>query len=177
MMPEPTTSPSKQIALVGMMGSGKSTVGALLAERLGRRFYDSDADIEAQTSMTVAEIFAEQGEQAFRDLEEAVVASALLAQGPGVIAVAGGAVMREATRWLLSENSTVIWLRAPVDVLTSRVVEQHLERPMLGSHPGEALQRLSLTRDPVYEALADYTVSTDGREPAAIVDEIIEALR
>ena len=112
--------PDRPIALIGLMGSGKSTIGARLARRLGLPFVDSDAEIEAAARMSIAELFEAFGEEGFRDGERRVIAR--LMDGPRrVIATGGGAWMDARTRALLAERALVIWLRADIDVLVERV--------------------------------------------------------
>src|SRR5580658_9420688 len=103
-----------------MMGAGKTTVGLLLAQELGWDYSDSDAEVEADTGMTVPELFAAKGEGAFRDAEAQALARACASEAPCVIAVAGGAVLRAENRTLIVASGTVIWLRATPAVLASR---------------------------------------------------------
>ncbi|HTX62475.1 MAG TPA: shikimate kinase, partial [Acidimicrobiales bacterium] len=107
--------------LVGMMGAGKTTVGELLARRLGWRYIDSDEEVEAFTGHTVKELFELGGEQAFRPIESEALAAAMEGDGPSVISVAGGAVLDPANRELLRHAGTVVWLRARPDTLLRRI--------------------------------------------------------
>ena len=157
-----------------MMGAGKTTIGRLLAQRLQRRYLDSDAEVEASTGRTVRQIFEADGEAAFRR-EEARVLGEALAQEPAVISVAGGAVLSEANRKLVREGGTVVWLRAEVETLARRVgTGDH--RPLLGDDPAAALNRLYEVRKPLYEELAEVTVDVDELEPDAVASAILERL-
>ena len=163
------------ILLVGMMGSGKSTVGRALARRLGWRHLDSDEQVELRTGRTVPEIFASEGEAAFRAEESAALAQGL-ASGPGVvISVAGGAVLDPENRRRLADGGTVVWLRAGVDTLAARV-GKGAGRPLLGEDPAGSLARLYEQRRPLYEELADVAVDVDASSPDEVVDEILERL-
>nr|MBA3303085.1 bifunctional shikimate kinase/3-dehydroquinate synthase [Acidimicrobiia bacterium] len=132
------------LVLVGMMGSGKTSVGELVAERLGRKLVDSDAVIEARTGRTVREIFEADGEAAFRTLESEALAEALASPQPAVVAAAGGVVLDEANRELLRSGGgrRVVWLDADPSVLAARV-EKGDHRPLLGDDPEAAMVRLA----------------------------------
>jgi len=161
----------KPIALVGLMGAGKSTVGRRLAARLGLPFADSDAEIEAEAGLTIAAIFERFGEAEFRARERAVVAR-LVAGGPAVIATGGGAFIDEGTRALILARCTAVWLDGDAGTLARRVARQG-GRPLLaGEDPAAALARLAETRGPYY-AEAHLRVRSD----EAAVETIIEALR
>ncbi len=163
----------KPLALIGMMGSGKSTVGRVLARELNREFLDSDAEIEERVGRSVAQIFRDFGEEAFREWESEVVREALDAERPAVIGVAGGAVLREETRMRLKQ-AHVVWLRAPIETLIERVKRRHLDRPMISNDPDGSMRALYEVREPIYESLADEIVDVDGRSPADIANTIME---
>lgn len=152
------------VVLVGMMGTGKSTVGALVAARLGRVLYDSDAMIEARQHKTVAELWEEGGEQAYRALETEALTEALGAAQPGVVAAAGGVVLAAANRTALQRVSerggVVVWLRADPAVLAGRVhAGDH--RPLLREDPVGTLRRLTAQREVLYAEVADRTLDID----------------
>lgn len=160
--------------LIGMMGSGKTSVGRPLARRLGLDFVDADAEIEAAYCMTIPEIFAQHGEPYFRHIEQRVLAR-LFAEGPRVVATGGGAFMSAETRARIAEKGLSIWLKADFDVLVRRV-RSRANRPLLQTpDPDDALRRLIDDRYPLY-ALADVTVvSTDGSHEVAAA-ETMQAL-
>ncbi len=162
------------IALVGLMGSGKSSTGRRLAQRLGLPFVDADYEIELAAGMTIAEIFARNGEAYFRDGERRVMAR-LLADGPKIIATGGGAFMNAETRQRIAEFAISVWLKADPDVLWRRV-RKRSHRPLLQGPDAETtLRALMKARYPVY-AEADITVtSRDGPHEIA-VEEILAAL-
>ena len=162
----------QHVVLVGMMGAGKSTVARVLAARLGRDVCDSDVKIERDTGRTVREIFAEEGEPAFRSLETAALIDALADPEPHVIAAAGGVVLAEANRAALRASAArVVWLSADIDTLVARVASG-VHRPLLDGDPEAALRRLAAEREPLYREVADAIVSVDGRS----VDEVVEAV-
>lgn len=152
-----------------MMGSGKTTVGRLLATRLGRRFHDSDEEVLARTGMTIPAIFHARGEAAFRAEERAVLALATAEGPPAVIAVAGGAVLDPDSRRRIRRAGRVIWLRAAPNVLAGRV-GRGLGRPLLDGDAALALQLLDSRRRPLYQALADATVDVDWLTPAVAAE-------
>ena len=167
------------LALVGTRGSGKSTVGRILAERLARPFVDADVEFERKFGRTIASIFAEEGEPAFRDREERVLAE-LTTSRPGVIlATGGGVVLREANREALRSFGRVVWLRADPDVVSSRLRADRLEldrRPALT--PAGTLAELAAVleaRSPLYEAVADLIVETSGRTAEGVAEAILDA--
>jgi shikimate kinase len=164
-----------RILLVGMMGAGKTTTGNLLAERLGWAYRDSDADVEAATGLTVPELFARDGEAAFRRAEAAVLAEACADPSPSVVSVAGGAVLSEQNRRLVTSNGIVVWLRARPETLAARVGEG-TGRPLLGDDPAEAVVRLNAVRAPLYAEVADVVLDVDELDPVTVADRIIDAM-
>ncbi|MBG0817303.1 shikimate kinase [Planomonospora sp. ID82291] len=159
--------------LIGAPGSGKSTVGRLLAERLGVAFRDTDADVEAAAGKPVSDVFVEDGEERFRALEAEAVRRAL-AEHDGVLSLGGGAILDETTRGLLAGHR-VVYLEVGLAQAVTRV-GLGAARPLLVLNPRSQLKKLMDARRPIYEALAAVTVATDGREPAEVVDEIVKGL-
>ena len=164
----------RPIALVGMMGSGKSRVGRLLAARLDLPFVDSDEQIELAAGCTIARIFDSHGEAHFRTLEERTVAR-LATGAPLVMATGGGAFINEPIRRLLLDRFVTVWLQAG-PVLLARRVSQGRTRPLLTGKDVQAeIERLAELRDPIY-AQALITVRSEDVPPEQIVDRIIRAL-
>jgi shikimate kinase len=161
------------IVLIGPMGSGKTTVGGLVAERLGIAVRDTDHDVEATAGREISEIFVDDGEAAFRALERAAVAEAL-ATHDGVLALGGGAVLDPDTRDLLAGHD-VVFLRVGLSDAVKRV-GLGTSRPLLLGNVRGRIKTLLDERTPVYESVATLTVETDGREPHEIADEIVAAL-
>ncbi len=159
--------------LIGPPGAGKSTVGALLAARLKVAFTDTDAEVEATAGKPVSDIFIEDGEPAFRELERAAVARAL-ADSDGVVALGGGAVLDPDTQRLLV-GRTVVYLETGFAAAAKRVGLGQA-RPLLIGNPRATLKALLDARLPVYESLATITVGTDDREAGQIADEIAARL-
>ena len=160
-----------------MMASGKSTVGRIVAGRLGWEYVDSDDQIVARTGRTVREIFEQDGEAAFRVEEKAALESAIHADRPLVIGVAGGAVLDLRTRELLRESGTVVWLRADPELLAERVSAAGQDhRPLLAEDPEGTLRRFDAERRPIYEELADVVVDVEGRTPDELAEHIVQAL-
>jgi shikimate kinase len=166
---------SGHLLLVGMMGSGKTTVATLLGERTGRPVRDSDAEVERSTGRTVVEIFADEGEGAFREQERLVLERALQEREPAVIAVAGGAVLDPRNRAAMHEGGTVVWLRAELATLAERVGDGR-GRPLLAGDAAAELARLSAVRAPLYAELADVTVDVDRATPEEVADSVLEAV-
>jgi shikimate kinase len=165
---------SGHVVLVGMMGAGKTTVGQVVAARLGRRFVDSDELIEARTGQTVREIFETAGEPAFRALETEALIEALDDPTPLVIAAAGGVVLRPENRAALERSDAlVVWLSADPAVLADRVrVGDH--RPLLGDDPEAVLRRLAPARKEWYEEVADAVVETDHASTDEVVERVLD---
>ncbi|GEP34062.1 shikimate kinase [Nocardioides szechwanensis] len=159
--------------LVGPMGSGKSTVGALLAEALGVTARDTDADVERLAGREVSDIFVESGEEHFRALEKQAVAEAL-ATHDGVLSLGGGAVLDPDTRALLADHR-VVFLRVGLSEAVKRV-GLGTGRPLLLGNVRSRIKALLDERAPIYASVADVTVDTDQRTPEDIVDEIRKAL-
>ncbi|HEY5011239.1 MAG TPA: shikimate kinase [Acidimicrobiia bacterium] len=169
----------RHLVLIGMMGAGKSTVGQRCAKRLGRPFVDTDERIAAAAGASVAEVFARDGEPAFRELERRAVADACASPEPTVIAAGGGAVLDADNRRRMRETGLVVWLQAPVAQLAARVGDGRgrplLEQPSPSGAVG-TLGRLEQQRRPAYEAAAHATVDTAGLGVASVVDAVLAAL-
>ncbi|MDL4820023.1 shikimate kinase [Actinomadura opuntiae] len=159
--------------LIGPPGSGKTTVGTALAERLGVALRDTDADTEAVAGKPIGEIFIDDGEERFRELERAAVAAAL-AEHEGVVALGGGAVLTAETQELLAGH-TVVYLKVGLSEAIKRVGLASA-RPLLVLNPRSQMRKLLEERLPIYERLGTVHVDTDGRAPADIVEEIAKAL-
>lgn len=166
---------NRTVALVGMMGAGKTSVGKRLAARLSVPFCDADHEIEAAAGLTVAEIFERFGEAHFRDGERKVIAR-LLEEAPHVLAAGGGAYMDAATRAAMSRHAFTVWLKAPVSLLLARVRKRDT-RPLLKSgDPRATLEQLLKAREPVY-ATADMTLESADEPHRVAVEHIVEALK
>ncbi len=165
---------TRTIALVGLMGAGKSTVGRRLAEALQRPFYDSDDEIEKAAGLSVADIFTIHGEQEFRRGERRVL-ERLLAGPPHVLATGGGAYLNEETRAMMHSHAVTIWLNADLDTLWKRVSKRS-HRPLLhADNPKEILSDLFNQRKPVYEK-ADLIVASVEGPHGQTVTAILKAL-
>lgn len=167
-----------RVFLTGYRGCGKSTVARLLAERLSWSAIDSDDEIERDAGTTIAEVFATQGELAFRDLEEAVVAR-LTEREQTVVALGGGAVLRETTRKRLAAAGPVVWLTAPAETLAARIAGDATSadrRPSLTGQSGPddlaEVERVLAEREPIYRDCATVAVDAGNRPPEAIAEEI-----
>jgi len=171
---EPILRIPRTIALVGLMGVGKSTVGRRLAARLGLPFADGDDEIEQAAGMTVADIFTTLGEGGFRD-GEARVMKRLLEGPPMVLATGGGAILNADTRALMKAHSTSVWLRADLKVIASRV-QRRDTRPLLrGKDPMQALSALAEVRYPIY-GQADVIVDVGAGAHGEAVEAIVQGL-
>lgn len=165
----------RRILLVGMMGAGKTTVGRALAARLGYPYFDSDEQVEQRTGRTVPELFAEQGEAAFRAEERRALAEAATSDGPAVVSVAGGAVLDPENRSLIRQAGTVVWLRAGTATLAGRVGDG-AGRPLLGDDPAAALARISEGRASIYAEVSDLVVDVERLTAEEVVERIMGEL-
>jgi shikimate kinase len=164
----------ERLLLIGMMGSGKTTVGHLAAHRLGWPHLDSDAEVEEATGKTVPEIFVSEGEPAFRAAETAALSRALEVE-PAVVSVAGGAVLDPHNRALIAAAGTVVWLRADVETLTERVGDG-AGRPLLDGDTERALAELDAVRRLLYQQLADAVVDVDALTPEEAAEAVLSVL-
>ena len=172
----------RHLALIGMMGVGKSSVGRRVALRLGRQFLDTDKLVEEEAGCTVAEIFAGDGEPAFRALENAAVRRALESEPWAVIAFGGGAVLEPANRGLARETALVVWLQASARELARRVSASMRRsggtaRPLFnqGRSPEQVLDDIARQREDAYKASAHVLVDTAGRSPSQAATAVLIA--
>ncbi|MFI1174355.1 shikimate kinase [Streptomyces melanogenes] len=161
------------VVLIGPMGSGKSTVGALLAERLGAPYRDTDADIVAAQGREIADIFVDEGEPHFRELEREAVRAAV-AEHSGVLALGGGAILDASTRALLS-GLPVVYLSMDVEEAVKRV-GLNTARPLLAVNPRRQWRELMDARRHLYTEVARVVVETDGRTPEEVAQAVLDAL-
>jgi shikimate kinase len=166
----------RNIALIGFMGSGKSSAGKRMARRLGYEFVETDRLIEQQTNKSVSQIFAELGEQGFRDLEEEIINKVSASARGAVIACGGGVVQTPANIDRLKNSSYIVYLETDTASLQERLANSR-NRPLL-EHPDREriIADLHAARRPLYEAAADVTVKTARRPFGAVISEIIEKL-
>lgn len=171
----PEGAASRPIVLVGMMGSGKSTVGRRLAAALKRPFVDADKELEARCGVTIATIFELEGEQGFRDRETLLIGE--LSRRDGIVlATGGGAVLRPANREALRANSFVIYLQAALPELWHRLRHDKVRPLLRAPNPRQRIAELLALRDPLYEESAHLVVLT-GRQPVErLVADIIDRL-
>ena len=168
---------TRHLALVGLMGAGKSTVGVRCAELLGRPFVDTDDVVETTLGLTIPEIFAAEGEPGFREHERRAVADVCASPVPLVIACGGGAVLDPGNRGALRATSVVVWLRAGPDALAERVADEAENRPLLKERGTAAtLALLDVLRAPAYEAAAHAIVETEGRSVDEVAAAVLEEL-
>lgn len=171
----PADDPPPTIYLMGMMGSGKSTLGRALARELHRPFVDLDGRIERRAGFDIPDIFERYGETYFRDLESATLAE-LSAERPSVVALGGGTTERAANRRMLRQHGCVVYLRARPATLAGRVADG-ADRPLLrdADDPQSTLQELLARREPGYEALADVAIDNEG-DPNDTLRRLLDAL-
>lgn len=162
------------ISLIGLPGSGKSTVGRQLARRLGLSFVDSDQAIEQRIACPIREFFEREGEQSFRDVEQAVLEE--LSRQPGVLATGGGAVLRKINRERLRARGQVVYLKSTPEDLMRRL-RNDTQRPLLQvSDPLQRLRDLQAQRDPLYREAAHFVIDTGRPSVAQLVKMIVMQL-
>ena len=165
---------SRHVALVGAMGAGKSEVGRRVAQRLGRPFVDIDELLETSAGLSIAELFARDGEAGFRELERDALRAALDGP-PAVVATGGGSVLDARSRRRLRERALVVWLRVTSDAAAARIGPDP-RRPLLVGGTREALTRLITEREPLYRQVSHEVVDTDGAEVDEVVDDVVALL-
>jgi shikimate kinase len=174
----PPPRPGRGVALVGYRGTGKSTVGRLLAAQMNREFVDVDLEIEARSGRSIGEIFGESGEPVFRDWEERVLAEVLGRLPEAVVATGGGSVLREQNRQRIREFGAIIWLTATPDELARRLDDDErsgMGRPALSAAGAiEEIAEILCARTPIYEGLADFVIETGGKSPEEVAAAILE---
>jgi shikimate kinase len=167
------------IILIGYRATGKSTLARLLAEKLGWDWIDADVQIEARAGKTIARIFAEDGEPAFRDLEAEVIAD-LCRRRRLVLAAGGGAPLRPASRRAMRESGRVVWLKARPETIQARMAGDAptaARRPSLTNKDSlDEIVHLLAEREPVYRESAHWAIETEGKGPEAIAGEILATL-
>jgi shikimate kinase len=167
---------AEHVLLVGMMGAGKSTVGRLVAQRLGRPHIDTDELVERDSGRSVAAIFSSRGEAWFRVEEWRVLASVLADTVPAVVSVGGGAVLDPVHRVALRDGGTVVWLRARPETLARRVARSRNDRPLLAATaggPAAALARIEVERRPMYQEVAAAVVDVDDLTPRDAAERVV----
>jgi shikimate kinase len=168
------------LTLIGYRATGKTTLARLLAERLGWSWIDADVEIERRAGKTIARMFAEDGEPAFRDLEAQVIAD-LCSRPQLIVAAGGGAPMREESRRAMRCGGTVVWLTARPETILARMTGDATtaaRRPNLtDKNPLDEIVHLLDRRTPVYRESAHLVIDTEGKTPEAIVAEILGAMK
>lgn len=166
---------NRHLFLIGYRGSGKSSVGKLLAKELCFSFLDTDDWVETQAGSSIREIFARIGEAGFRELESQAIAAASKLSTSHVIALGGGAILRESNRDCIKQAGSTIWLQASPGLLADRIAADkttNARRPALTNLPSlHEIQKVLRDRTPLYEATADATIQTDAKSLVEIVNE------
>jgi shikimate kinase len=166
---------NKTVALVGMMGAGKTSLGRKLAAKLEVPFRDADHEIESAVGLSVSEIFEKFGEPYFRDGERRVIAR-LLGEAPHVLATGSGAFMDETTRAAMKNKALTVWLKAPVSALLARVKKKSTRPLLRNGDPRETLEKLLALREPFY-ALADITLECPDESQQSALERLRTELR
>ena len=173
----PPTSPAPHLVLVGLMGTGKSTVGRRIAHKLGWEFLDTDDEITRTTGRSVRQIFELEGEDFFRQLEHDVLAAAWQLSTPHVIAGAGGIILRNDNRELLKTAQHVVWLNAPLPVLVERIGQRAAKgdghRPLIDGNPAERLRKLYLERESLYREVSTVEIDVEGLQVQEVIDKVL----
>lgn len=164
----------RPVVLVGLPGSGKSGVGAILAARLGRRFVDTDQVVEERCGRRIPDLVTRLGWAGFRSLETEALADAV--NRKDVVVATGGGVVEDASNRHHLERATVVWLQARHAVLLARLEADGTARPLLEEAPAERLAELARKRDPLYAEVAGHAVATDGLSTEQVADAIMRIL-
>lgn len=164
-----------RVILVGMMGSGKSTIGRLLSEATGWPYVDNDELVRRSHSATPRELLAERGEAVMRAAESSALALGLEVPEPAIIGVAAGAILEPTNRERLRDGGIVVWLRAGADALASRAMEAE-HRPWIDTGGGSWIRDATAEREPLYAAVADIIIDTTAGSPEAAAAELRERL-
>lgn len=169
----------KHLYLTGYRGSGKSSVGRAVARRLQRPWIDLDDEIESQSERSIQDIFASDGEEGFRNLEQAVL-EAVSKRAPAVISLGGGAVLREANRKRIRGTGVSVWLQVDADTVLQRLHRDastsRRRPPLTGLPPRQEIQTLLAKREPLYAEVASYQIDTTGRGVRAITNRVLQAI-
>lgn len=164
------------LALVGLMGSGKTSVGRLVATRTGRTLVDTDDLVETVTGRSIAELFASEGEEAFRRYELDSLRRALARSDRSVVATGGGVVTTPEARRALARDSFVVWLDADPSTLVARLASDDARPLLSGRDPLTVLADLHERRAPLYREVADRIVAVDGLEPERVADVVLDVM-
>ena len=170
---------SKNIILIGFMGSGKTTVGKILSQTLQRKLLDSDHAIEDHTKRSISDIFEKEGEKAFRDIETEVIKN-ISAQSGMIISCGGGSLERDENVKELKKNGIIIWLKPPFKVILSRIIHSS-HRPLTKITEGnktveETLRKRYMDRYLTYQSAADIIINTGNRNIYSVVNEVVKRL-
>jgi shikimate kinase len=171
----PGALPPTRVLLLGMMGSGKSSVGRALSERTGWPFVDNDALVERATGMTARDLLRDRGEAALREAESEALRAGLRIPVPAIVATAGGTIMRAEDRERIDDGGLVVWLRAPAEVLAARATGAP-HRPWLDDDPVAWFRQTIAERAPLYRAVADLEIDTGSTDPQAAAERVVERL-
>ncbi len=171
---------STHLVLIGLMGSGKTTIGRRVATETSRKFYDTDEMVEEDCGLKVRQIFSQWGEPEFRRLEHVALLTALAKKEPGVIAAAGGVVVSELNRQVLQSardegRVRIVWLKADTSVLLWRV-QNGVHRPLLDGDPEVAMKAMHDQRSQWYESLASAVISTDKQSALQVVSAVVSVM-
>ena len=164
-----------RVLLVGMMGSGKSTIGRLLADATGWPYADNDELVQRAHGANPRRLLAERGEAAMRRAESDALTAGLALPAPAIVGVAAGVILEEADREALTDGGIVVWLRATADALAERAAGAE-HRPWLDADPVAWMTATLAEREPLYAAVADHVVETDAMPPETIVGELLDWL-